>query len=118
MQYVLLSEENDVEGETWHTFLQLDGNEAQLQRLAEDVKRAEFDTQWHFPFDLILEPIEASHVDSVMSYSSLMDEDRYASPWNVVEGIFTWPTHLDSADLESTLYKGGIRDFFTEVLDD
>lgn len=120
MQYVLLSEDNDWEGETWHTFLQWNGNEPQLRRLAEDVKRAEFDTQWHLPFDLILNPIEQSHVDSVMTGAALADipDDHYGSPWAVVTGAFVWPRHLDADELEAVLYKGGIRDFFTGSDDD
>jgi hypothetical protein len=113
-EFVLLTEENDWEGETWNFFLQWDGNKDQLQRLAEDIKRAEFETQWQFPFSLLsATTVTEDEVDTVIRFAA--DDTSYMNAWQKVTGTFTWPTRLDAADLEEKLYKGGICDFFKET---
>jgi hypothetical protein len=116
-EFVLLTEDNDWEGEQWSFFLQLDGNEDAIQRLAEDIKRADFETQWEFPFSLLTTPVTEAEVDTVIRFAA-EGTDGYMPQWNKVTGTMTWSEHLDAADLGETLYKGGIRDCFVGGDDD
>lgn len=103
-EFVRFHEYNDHEGERWNWWLQVDGNEAQIAKLAgliDDMDQAE---PW---FDLTPDMESERNVDLLVMYS----EGGYYDGHNKVSGVFTCPDKID----EDTLYKGRIRDMFREA---
>jgi hypothetical protein len=112
--FVHLVEVNDNEGETWTWWLQLDGNNEQLDRLATLLAScaADVDDLDDLPFALHLDDVEPETiVDKLVQYA----ESGYFSSHNKVVGAFTCPDSLGY--YADALYKGRIRDFFTALLD-
>lgn len=120
-EFVVLTEVNDWEGETWHVFLQWDGNEVALAHLSADIRRAGFDTKWDFPFDLMLQPLPESEVAVILAHADDDDDDeadRYMPTWAKASGQFQWVPGRDHEALEDALYKGGIYNYFVGGNDD
>lgn len=94
-------ESNDHEGETWTWWLQVDGNEQQLDRLRDLLASADVDEEYALRLDLV-EP--ESVVDKLAAHA----DDGYYAGQNKVLGTFVCPDTLG----DEVLYKGGIRDLF------
>jgi hypothetical protein len=94
---------NDHEGETWTWWLQIDGNESQLDRLRDLLADADVAEEYDLRLDIV-EP--ESVVDELREHAV----DGYFAGHNKVLGRLTCPDSLgEYADI---LYKGGIRDLF------
>ncbi|GAA3878449.1 hypothetical protein GCM10022243_48940 [Saccharothrix violaceirubra] len=103
-------EENDWEGETWTFWLQVDGNEAGLDRLASLLAdldpSSQYDTEdsEESPYTLADE-VEPEHVvDKLVEYS----DTGYMASHTKVPGRLVLP----EATVAETLHKGGIKDLF------
>lgn len=114
MKFVKLTEINDHEGESWHFWLQLDGNEEQLKLLANDIDA--FDEYGEF-LELNMTPVDESEVDILVKHTN----QGYMNYQNKVVGVFTCPKSPESIydDEESGyewltdhFYKGGIQEYF------
>lgn len=109
MNYLKFSEENDQEGETWHFYLPVYGNEVELEKLRQYLTAAQDDVTWDLAYQLGTDLIPESEVDILVKHA----DDGYMSQHNKVSGLLTTP---DFDPHHDPLYKGGIRDQFTEVL--
>lgn len=120
VHFVMFTEDNDWEGETWNFWLQHEGNEVELEKLQGFLEKIHVDSddpadaQCTLNMDVV-EPEE--NVDLLVRYA----EGGYMPTHNKVTGTLTAPVLDDykGADDDSTvvnaqsaLYKGGIRDFF------
>jgi hypothetical protein len=95
--YVRFTEENDWEGETWHFYLRVQGNEEALQRLAELVNDSE-----EYTLDLGKHFSEAE----VTTLVDNADGGGYMADHNRADGRLG-----DLPDDPDRLYKGQIVDF-------
>lgn len=95
--YVKLTEHNDWEGETWHFYIPLEGNEAALKVLQSKIAGLEDE------YELDLEhPIALEDVNALLNHGN--GDTSYMDAHNKLEGF------LDLIKLESQgLYKGGIK---------
>lgn len=107
--FVRLHEYNDNEGEAWDWWLQLTGNEAEVDKLAGLIDAAYEDESdsWHELYRDDVEP--ESVVDKLVEYAS----SGYYAAHGKVTGVLTCPADLGE-DAEA-LYKGGVTDLFTEA---
>lgn len=106
-QYLKLTENNDWEGETWHFFVPVEGNEEALKLLREKV--ASFGGE-EFEVDQRLYP--ESEVDLLVKNA----EVGYLREYYKLEGkVLTQKLREIIADEDFTekFYKGGIRDLVT-----
>ncbi|MDN5917946.1 MAG: hypothetical protein L0I76_23100 [Pseudonocardia sp.] len=107
--FVAMHETNDHEGETWTWFLQLDGNEAEIDKLARLLRDAEEgDDEFSYSLELSTrepEPI----VDKIVAHA----HTGYYASHNKVTGSFACPDDL--GEYADELYKGGIRGFFLDA---
>lgn len=103
-EFMRFHEYNDHEGESWDWWLQVTGNEAEIAKLASllDAVEEDDDDPW---FDLTPDMETEEIVDKLVLYA----QNGYYAAHNKVVGVFTCPEHIGDS-----LYKGGIRDFFTE----
>lgn len=106
--FIRLHEYNDHEGESWNWWLQVDGNENELDKLAGLVVSIEYVDVWEPPYSLSGPAEPEAVVDKLVEYA----ESGYYSAHNKVTGKFTCPHDL-GPDGE-LLYKGGIKDFFDD----
>lgn len=104
MNFVKFTEYNDWEGETWHFWLQLDGNVAELQKLSHHLEGNE-------DFRLSLSGTPESEVDILVKHDDLAG---YMGLHNKVTGKFTCPEPDDDSEdwLKDVFYKGGIKEYF------
>lgn len=105
--FMRFHEVNDWEDASWDWWLQVDGNEVELRKLAELLKPdgvGEDEDDASFELQLSVREPE-SVVDKLVQYA---DENYYAAH-NKLTGTFTCPDAID----EHTLYKGGITKLFT-----
>lgn len=111
--FVKFTEHNDWEGETWHWFLPLDGNEGRLEKLYNLIIDIDPDGDG---YELDLEgPLTESEVDILVKHS-----DRgYCHTYNKVEGVMLDFSHSevtytawDSDQPEIDLGKGSIENLF------
>lgn len=109
--FVKFTEENEHEGETWHHWLQVDGNEDELAKLAGKLALLVGDAESDFtkPYTLVSDYMHESGVDLLVRHA---DDLGYMPIHQKVTGKFTCPDDLDQYGDE--LYKGGIKKFFTE----
>lgn len=107
MKFVRFQEYNDHEGETWNSWLQLDGNELDIEALAERLRLTQEDSDFDLDYTLHLTQVEP---ESVVDKLCLYAECGYGYSHSKVTGKFTCPEDL-GPDAEK-LYKGRIRDFF------
>lgn len=106
LRFVQFTEINDHEGETWHSWLQVDGNEEQLAKLRTLLAAAEEAAEYELEYTLT-ENVEPQYiVDKLVQYADC----GYSRTHNKVTGEFTCPDDLGAN--EELLYKGGVSDFF------
>lgn len=111
MNFVKFTEHNDNEGEDWNFWLQLDGNEADLETLKEFVEQ--FDENYE-SYELDLTPVPESEVDILVKHSG----SGYMNYENKVTGVLNLPDiDLDAVAidddkgyewLQDNFYKGDI----------
>ena len=108
LRFVKFTENNEWEGEIFTTWLQVDGNEAQLDKLCELLDEAAVDeegeTDENFPYELTLrseETLTEEHVDVLVEHAE----------HTKVVGKFTCPDTLGE-DCR-LIYKGQISELFT-----
>lgn len=104
LQFRKFTEINDWEGEEWNFWLQVDGNEAELERLAEYLADDE-------EFQLSSELATAKEVKTLVKHAHI----GYMADENKVTGRLKLPENLHDDDHEypsDWFYKGGIVEFF------
>lgn len=117
-QFVKFREYNDNEGESWNFWLQLDDNEAELEKLDKVLNVAEMGGEVNFSLDL-KNPIPESEVDILVKHT----EGGYMDDHNKVTGKFTMPEIETEEDweeipdelfeqIDDTFYKGNIERHF------
>jgi len=102
MKFVSFIEHNDYEGESWRFWLQLDENEAALNKLQEAIKEQEYS-------------LDLSKTLSETEVDVLVDNSRsgYMAFEHKVKGKFSMPENYSERDYDDKpFYKGGIKDFF------
>lgn len=102
-QFVKFTEVNDWEGETWHFWLPVEGNEVQLVRLAVVTR----DEECEYSLDM-KNPLNEAAVDILVANA---DDTDYMAEHTKVAGILRLPEELDEHLGE--FYKGGIVQLFT-----
>lgn len=110
--FVKFRETNDLEGESWNFWLQLDGNEEQLNKLSDLLDADEYEES--FSVDM-KNAIPESEVDILVKHS----ESGYMHDHNKVTGKFELPESTGDYDDDSdfyidVFYKGGIKDYFKD----
>ena len=106
--FVEFVETNDNEGESWSFWLQLDGNEQELRKLAELLDSDEFEECYSIDMNAVPE----HEVDIIVKHSG----SGYMAYHNKVEGKFIFPESDDDKGFYySVFYKGGIATYFKEV---
>lgn len=120
MNFVKLTETNDNEGESWNFWLQLDGNEDQIDHLARIIELANsagFDEE----YTLDETPVPEEEVDILVKHTG----QGYMDYENKVTGklalpafddkLFDYEDEIDDGVFEwqnDHLYKGGIERLF------
>jgi hypothetical protein len=101
--YIRFTETNDHEGERWHFYIPLPGNEEAIRRL-----EALLEEDAYGEFELKKEMFTEPEVDVLVKYS----EGGYMMNHNKLEGTLDLK-RLQKAldDGEDPLYKGGIKDY-------
>lgn len=84
MKFVRFTEHNDNEGEDWNFWLQLDGNEADLETLNDFLEQ--FDPDWE-SYELDMTPVPESEVDILVKHTA----QGYMDYENKVTGTLTLP---------------------------
>lgn len=104
-KYAQLTENNDWEGETWHFYIPIEGNEATLDRLADTLTLMADEA-----FELELAPIPEMEVDILVKRGG---DTSYMAAHNKLAGRLVLTdehlTTLAAGDVDP-LYKGRIRD--------
>lgn len=106
-KFVQYTEENDHEGETWHFWLQVDGNEEQLAKLRGLLAAESEDGELDLDYTLTENVEPESVVDKLVQYADM----GYMRTHTKVLGSLTCPADLGEDGDE--LYKGRIADHFT-----
>lgn len=104
--FVRFTEKNEHEGETWHLWLQMTGNEAELAKFRALLDAAQVGSK-HILADHV-EPEWA--VDILVEYAD--GETTWAPTHQKITGKFTCPDDL--GENAERLYKCGARKFFTD----
>lgn len=107
LQFVKLTEKNDHEGETWHYWLQVDGNRQELDKLEDFLIKHAGDAE---DFSYELHRYRERYEDEV---DILVEE----SDWGYMKTHQKFKGRLNLGDLslvtpDDILYKGGIEGFF------
>lgn len=102
LRFMQFTEINSWEGETWHFWLQVNGNEAALDALS--VRLTEADTEGYDLGDRVAD----EHTVNVLVNHA--DGDGYMPEHTKCLGQLVLPEDFDDAD--KVLYKGGIKDLF------
>jgi len=119
LKFVPFTEENDWEGETWRFWLQLTGNEAEIEKLGNLlIKQAtgEDGEKREIPYSIDLsDELTEAEVDLLVDHAH---GTSYMSSETKVTGTFTCPegpdVHADQDDGDDDpFYKGGITELFT-----
>lgn len=105
MNFVKFTEHNDNEGEDWNFWLQLTGNEADLETLGEFLNK--FD-EYGESFELDMTPVPEEEVDILVKHTG----QGYMDYENKVTGTFTCPKTEGYSDMFDELYKGDIARHF------
>lgn len=115
MNFVKFTEHNDNEGEYWNFWLQLDGNEADLETLAEFLDQFDENAE---SYELDMTPVPESEVDILVKHTG----QGYMDYENKVTGTMTLPEiDLDAVAvdddegyewLNDNFYKGDIARCF------
>lgn len=111
MKFIKFTENNDNEGESWNFWLQLDGNDGEIEKLKDWVTKFNEDLDAVYEFDTT--PVDESEVDILVKHSG----EGYMNYENKVTGVFTCPPEDVFEDEESEFmrnifYKGDIARYF------
>lgn len=105
--FVPLVENNDWEGETWTQWLQVEGNEHELEYLYTVLHKLEATEQ----YDLNLDDRESEEVvDRMVARATV----GYNYSDEKVTGLLSLPQIGTQEELDDVLYKGRIESFFRE----
>lgn len=104
MNYIQFKENNEWEGETWCFYIPTEGNEKQIDRLAELIQESNLEDTYTVGNELISE-IE---VDALVKHGG----SGYMNNHNKCSGILDI-SHLskENFDDDDPFHKGGIMDF-------
>ena len=102
--FLQFTETNDHEGETWHYWLQIDGNELNIDQFRELVDALD-DEQYELTVNIEPESV----VDKLVQFA----DSGYGRTHSKVTGVFTCPDDL--GEYGDSLYKGGVSKFFAAV---
>lgn len=110
--YVRLTEHNEWEGETWHFYVPVEGNEAALQAMHNVIRDLSNQAPDEHPYVLRLdETFTAEQVETLVTTPS--SAASYLAEHNRMAGVLTLPDDLmaefATAGMDK-LYKGGLRD--------
>lgn len=113
MLYVQFGEQNGHEGETWTFWLQLDGNEASLNRLRDVIAEYEEASGEESEYTLDLDVrLPERAVDVLVEHGG----GGYMAYHTKVSGVLTVPDdllqHTEYGPSLDRLYKGGVQDLF------
>lgn len=114
LHFFKLTEVNDHEGETWHFWLQAEGNADALHAIRTAI--SEFDDaaaqqrEEECPYFLGGMLVPESEVDIVVRHG----EDGYMAQHTKLTGVLTLPSPFGPDHLDE-LYKGGVRDLFAKA---
>lgn len=123
MKFIKLTEENEHEGETWRFWLQVDGNETELERLyialaALKVLYDDGEPGSPFVLDSTDHAKDESYVDVLIEQAD-EEEGGYMASDHKVTGVLrvpNWPAPIDfGSRMERDLYKGGVAKLFHET---
>lgn len=112
--FVKFTEHNDNEGEDWNFWLQLDGNEDQLNELASWLGTFDDDGE---SYELDMTPVPETEVDILVKHT----DQGYMDYENKVTGTFVCPQPSQTAEndpddawewLNDNFYKGDIARLF------
>lgn len=117
LKFVKFTEHNDHEGETWNFWLQLDGNEAEIEKLSQLLNT--FEGGGEISYELNTTMVLENEVDAVVKHS----DQGYMNYHNKVTGTFTCPVvdekliEDEISDeafewLDNQFYKGDIERHF------
>jgi len=108
MMFARLREDNEHEGEVYHYWLQVDGNEEALKELAEALS----DEFFQDSFTLRMEPLlTEEQVDTLVDES----ESGYMDFEQKFTGRIEWPSdQMSQDDWMDAIYKGSIKECFKE----
>jgi hypothetical protein len=117
--YRKFTEHNDWEGEIWHFYIPINGNESALADLERQVKAVDSysETGYDFPFKLSKKILSATEVKVLVENG---DDDGYMPKHNLLKGILTLPSLPHTLNKESFdawfehFYKGGICEMFSK----
>lgn len=113
MKFIHFQEMNEHEGETWNFWLQVDGNDDELDRLVVLLERAGVDEE----LVLLDDEITEDQVDTLVEYGG----SGYMNYHHKIKGLFTCPRpdledeHNMWSFVSRTLYKGGIKKYFDRI---
>lgn len=108
LQFVKFTEHNEWEGETWNFWLQVNGNETALAKLADALRVGVADSEPEYELASIGSAVAESTVDDLIEHA---DDEGYMCAHNKVTGVLTVPDDL--GDYLDKLYKGQITNLFS-----
>ncbi len=111
LKFVRFNETNDHEGETWTFWLQVNGNEDQLDKLWNLLDEANVDGDEDFDFELFNhaeQTVPEEHVDALVEHGN---RDGYMAEHHKVTGKLVCPDSI--GEYGDVLYKGDITKLFT-----
>lgn len=109
MRFIKFKEFNDWESETWYSWLQIDGNEDELDNFSAALDAVNQGEMFDLEFELLGDVLEEEFVDCLVKHGN---SSTYTQTHSKVTGKFTSPT-VDEI-LGSSIYKGKIENFFKE----
>src|SRR5687767_8299512 len=110
MRFIKFKEYCDWEGETWYSWLQIDGNEDELDNFSAALDAAQEGETFDLEFELLHDDVlEEAFVDCLVEHGN---SSTYTQTHSKVTGKFTSPTVSDI--LGQGIYKGKIDKFFTK----
>ena len=105
--YKRFTEENDWEGEKWHFYIPVPGNEEALSKLEKLISEKGYDDIYAFHKEMFTE----AEVDVLVKYS----EQGYMPHHNKLSGLLDYKSLLKAMDFvdedKDPLYKGGIKEY-------
>jgi hypothetical protein len=112
-RFVQFTEFNDHEGETWHFWLQLDGNEHELDKFRHLLTETAYGLHEEVLEDLgyvLTKNVEPESVIDLLVRYGADEAGRYMAQHHKITGVFTCPVSL--GENAEHLYKGRIRQHF------
>ena len=106
--FAKLTEDNEHEGETWHFYIPIEGNEESIGQLFEAIAVLDQDVDEQYALDLT--PLPEGEVDILVKHADM----GYMANHTKLAGVLTLPDDFDKrmADEDGDLlYKGQIREY-------